>query len=116
MSETTDVRKRREEAERGGDVEALVGDDIAYWINNPFLPPELLAEKVRHWISTTAARVRAETLREAADAIVQYAWQPGDGISVPADQQAFYIEAAGNAIDVSARVLRGMAEAGEPDA
>ena len=30
----------------------LVGDDIAYWLGNPFMTPELLAEKVCWWLAT----------------------------------------------------------------
>ena len=29
----------------------LVGDDIAYWLANPFMTPDMLAEKAAWWIS-----------------------------------------------------------------
>lgn len=34
----------------------LVCDDIAYWLSNPFMTPDMLAEKVAWWIT------RARTL------------------------------------------------------
>jgi hypothetical protein len=39
------------------EVNALTGDDIAYWINNPFVTNDMLVEKVRYWI-TTALRAQ----------------------------------------------------------
>ena len=35
---------------------ALVGDDIAYWLGNKFMSPEMLAEKVAWWMSAAATR------------------------------------------------------------
>lgn len=29
----------------------LVGDDIAFWLGNPFMTPDMLAEKVAWWVS-----------------------------------------------------------------
>jgi hypothetical protein len=29
----------------------IVGDDIAYWLNNPFMDREAIAQKVCYWIS-----------------------------------------------------------------
>lgn len=37
------------------EVNEVVGDDVTYWINNPFMDREALTEKVRWWI-TQAAR------------------------------------------------------------
>lgn len=34
----------------------LVGDDIAYWLNNPFMDRESIAAKVCWWISRAAAK------------------------------------------------------------
>jgi hypothetical protein len=33
------------------EVNALTGDDIGYWIRNPFMTPDLLVEKVCFWVS-----------------------------------------------------------------
>ncbi len=32
----------------------LVGDDIAYWLNNPFVDREAIAQKVCWWIARAA--------------------------------------------------------------
>jgi hypothetical protein len=32
----------------------FVGDDIAYWLGNPFMSPDLLAAKVCHWLTIAA--------------------------------------------------------------
>lgn len=37
----------------------LVGDDITYWLENPFMSPDLIAEKVRWWITKAVAAVSA---------------------------------------------------------
>jgi hypothetical protein len=34
----------------------LVGDDIAYWLNNPFVASDFIAGKVCWWITKAAAR------------------------------------------------------------
>lgn len=33
----------------------LVGDDIAFWLSNRFMTPDMLAEKVAWWISRALA-------------------------------------------------------------
>lgn len=33
----------------------LVGDDIAYWLSNPFMTPDMLAEKVAWWVTRARA-------------------------------------------------------------
>ena len=39
---------------------AIVGDDIEYWLGNPFMTPALLAEKAAWWV----AAARAEGARD----------------------------------------------------
>jgi hypothetical protein len=33
------------------EVDALTGDDMMYWLENQFMTPELIAEKVCYWIA-----------------------------------------------------------------
>lgn len=33
------------------DVDALTGDDVMFWLNNQFMTPELLAQKVCYWVT-----------------------------------------------------------------
>lgn len=37
---------------------ALLGDDIAYWMGNPFLSPEMRTDKVVWWLNKAAAEER----------------------------------------------------------
>lgn len=55
---TADERDQGLSAEQ---IDAITGDDIAYWLGNAFMTPELLADKVRYWINA----VVAERVREA---------------------------------------------------
>lgn len=32
-------------------VRDLLGDDVRYWIENPFMPPDLIVEKVCWWVT-----------------------------------------------------------------
>lgn len=41
------------------EVNTLTGDDITYWLSNPFMTPDLLAEKVRWWVTTATQAVLA---------------------------------------------------------
>lgn len=34
-----------------GEASAVVGDDIAYWFDNPYVTRDMLAEKVAWWIT-----------------------------------------------------------------
>lgn len=34
------------------EVNALTGDDIRYWLENPFMTPDLLVDKVCFWVGT----------------------------------------------------------------
>jgi hypothetical protein len=55
----------------GGEVEALakagdlVGDDIAYWLGNPFVTPDLLGDKVCWWIERARQAAADAVLAEA---------------------------------------------------
>lgn len=55
------------------DVQAIVKDDLRFWLGNPFMTPDMLAEKVVWWINAVvAARVaaaQAEALEQAADEV-----------------------------------------------
>lgn len=48
------------------EVSVLVGDDIDYWLGNPFMAPELLAEKVAWWV-TRALAARLEPIEVVAE-------------------------------------------------
>lgn len=37
------------------DIDALTGDDIAYWLNNPFVDRDSIAGKVRFWVTKSVA-------------------------------------------------------------
>jgi hypothetical protein len=39
----------------------LVGDDIDYWMRNPFLTPEMRVEKVLWWLSSATAPATPRT-------------------------------------------------------
>lgn len=41
----------------------IVGDDIAYWLNNPFLDREAVAEKVCFWV----AQARVTSLADGGE-------------------------------------------------
>lgn len=45
-------------------IDAVTGDDIAYWLNNAFMPPDLIEAKVRYWVTKYAEHAKAEALRE----------------------------------------------------
>jgi hypothetical protein len=48
---------------------ALVDDDIAYWLSNPFMSPDLLADKVCWWVERathTHNATAADTVLAAA--------------------------------------------------
>lgn len=57
------IADRDAAVEAGGltedEANALVGDEIAYWLGNPFMDRELLAAKVRWWLSIAARRAPA---------------------------------------------------------
>lgn len=59
-----------EYAEAGGNAKvdkasALVEDDIAYWLGNPFMTPDLLADKVCWWIERTTNAAATAVLTAA---------------------------------------------------
>jgi len=45
------VDKHEPEALTLAEANSVVGDDIAYWVDNPFMPPELVVEKVCWWVT-----------------------------------------------------------------
>ncbi len=42
------------------EVSALVGDDVAYWLSNPFLPPDAVAKKVCWWITRAVSASKGD--------------------------------------------------------
>lgn len=62
MSQTPEIELTVDQAN------ALVGDDITYWLANPFTTPDMLAEKVCWWIG------RALVARPTADGAEN--WNP----------------------------------------
>jgi hypothetical protein len=46
------------------DIEALTGDDIAYWLNNPFVSRGYIVGKIRFWVTKSVA---ASIARAAAE-------------------------------------------------
>lgn len=52
------------------EIDEITGDDVRYWLGNDFMSPDLLAEKVRSWISAVVAAhlapVEAERTRHYA--------------------------------------------------
>lgn len=41
-------------------IDAVTGDDLAYWLRNPFMSPDLLEAKVRYWVTKYADHARRE--------------------------------------------------------
>lgn len=41
------------------EIEALTGDDVTYWITNPFVDRESLVEKVRWWVTVAVDVTKA---------------------------------------------------------
>ena len=60
------------------EVDALTGDDVAYWLSNPFMTPDLLVEKVRWWVSRAHEAGLADGWDERSKARPQYLG-PDDG-------------------------------------
>jgi hypothetical protein len=76
------------------DIDALTGDDIIFWLNNPFIARDYIAGKIRFWVtkSVTAsiARAAAEWSRRANEglsasvlAAKAEAWEEGYAVSRP---------------------------------
>jgi len=73
-----------------------------------------LALFVEHsgWLAAHDAEVRAAALREAADAVYNYAYQPDDCThGIPEDHQVTYLAGATDAHKVVDRLLRARADA-----
>lgn len=51
-------------------VNELVGDDIAYWLGNPFMTSEMLAYKVCWWVSTAMSAAVAD------EVLAREEWKP----------------------------------------
>lgn len=49
------------------EIEALVGDDLAYWLTNPFVDIESIEVKVRWWVSRAAAAAWDRGFQAACD-------------------------------------------------
>lgn len=48
------------------EVSALVGDDIEFWLANPFMDPEMLVGKVCFWVSRALTSPPAQPDGEAS--------------------------------------------------
>jgi hypothetical protein len=40
------------------EIEALIGDDVGYWMHNPFVDRDMLTEKVRWWVTRAVEATR----------------------------------------------------------
>lgn len=45
-------------------VDAITDDDMTYWLGNPFMTPEMLAEKVCYWVTKAVDSVLAAVEQE----------------------------------------------------
>ena len=61
-------------------------------------------------LSAAAPYLMAMALREAADEVDNYAWQPGDGHTLPESEQAAYMLGANDAHHVAEKLIRSRAK------
>lgn len=54
MSEQAENDQQSVRLLTNAELNEITGDDVAYWLSNPFMDRERLGEKVRWWITVAA--------------------------------------------------------------